>query len=505
MTRARRLALLVAAALGLAGAAARADDDTRAERAREATVGLDLPLAHAILDGAPADDAALALERARLALYEGDYDAAVAALARPDLARTGAGAELASVALGAQRATAGTLVVRDDARGVIVRLQDDADAPLVPLVAEVAARARDALARDLGVELPRPLHVELVRDLFSLAAMTGLPETAAQTTGTVAIAKWGRVTMVSPRAVPGGYPWADTLAHEMTHLAETRASLDRAPLWLQEGVAKRQETRWRAPRRHDDFPRPDVLAAIGFDRGLGRPFDRIGGSIALLPSADEAGAMYAQVSSFVGYWVGHAGDRALAELLARLRTAPDVDAAMRDLSGASMQEWTAQWRGHLAGVVRDVPPELVAGAKVPHAAEIGRAARLATLLGERDHHEAAAATWATIDAWAPRDARFRAARAAALVAAGRAAEAAPLVARPDEVHPESSLFYAEHARGLAAAGDAAGAHAAREVATWLDPLDPRVACDGLAPPAEPGDPLRRDLCRAARTWHEQRD
>ena len=47
-----------------------------------------------------------------------------------------------------------------------------------------------------------------------------------------AIAKWGRVTMLSPRAMTHGYAWADTLAHELTHLSITRATRDRAPLWL---------------------------------------------------------------------------------------------------------------------------------------------------------------------------------------------------------------------------------------------------------------------------------
>ena len=159
------------------------------------------------------------------------------------------------------------------------------------------------MARDLKVELPRPLRIELVRDLFTLAAMTGLPESAAQTTGTVAVAKWGRVTMITPRAIPHGYPWADTLAHEMAHLAQTQASGDRAPLWLQEGVAKRQETRWRERRAFDDFPAADSVAAIGLDKGLGRPIDKLGASIAMLPTAEQAMVAFAEVSSFVRFWV----------------------------------------------------------------------------------------------------------------------------------------------------------------------------------------------------------
>src|SRR4029078_3530178 len=95
----------------------------------------------------------------------------------------------------------------------------DGDRALVPMLVDVASKMREVLAKDLGVELLKPLRIDLLRDQFTLAEMTGLPEEAARTTGTVAIAKWGRVTMISPRATSNGYPWLDTLAHQMNHLA----------------------------------------------------------------------------------------------------------------------------------------------------------------------------------------------------------------------------------------------------------------------------------------------
>src|SRR5690606_7928550 len=107
-----------------------------------------------------------------------------------------------------------------------------------------------------------------------LSAVSGLPLEAAETTGTVAVARWGRVTMVSPRAMQRGFPWADTLAHEITHLLISRATADRAPLWLQEGVAKREEQRWRPAHAFDDeedfseraYQAQVSGSAIGIDR-----------------------------------------------------------------------------------------------------------------------------------------------------------------------------------------------------------------------------------------------
>src|SRR5207248_7895489 len=140
------------------------DDDARARDAREAILALDVKKGHELLDRADKSDASIAIERARLAIYDGEYDAAVALLGRADLQRLEAGAELLSIASGCARATAGAITEVDVARGVTIRMQDESDRPLAPFMIDVAVAAREALSRDLRVDLPRPLRIELVRD-----------------------------------------------------------------------------------------------------------------------------------------------------------------------------------------------------------------------------------------------------------------------------------------------------------------------------------------------------
>src|SRR5262249_48189855 len=161
------------------------------------------------------------------------------------------------------------------------------------------------------------------------SAMTGLPQEAAQTTGTVAVAKWGRVTLLSPRASQHGYSWRDTIAHELTHLAVTRATIDRAPLWLQEGVAKRGEVRWRPPGPSHDRPSPAAIVMRGTELRLDLPLDKLGPSIAMLPSADAAMVAFAEVTSFVRYYAATQGEDALPRLLQALRDQGSVDDALR--------------------------------------------------------------------------------------------------------------------------------------------------------------------------------
>ena len=354
----RHLPLLALPLLAVAAPATSAAQADAARRAQAFIAGLDYDDARHVLSAADPDSPAVALERARLAIYELDCDGAAAILARPEVQKIESGEMLADIARGCQRVTAALAVDRDEARSIEVRWQDEHDCALAPLLFDTVAAARDALTRDLKVDWPKPTRIVVVRDLLSLSAMTGLPYKSAQTTGTVAVAKWGRVTLLSPRASHHGYQWRDTVAHELTHLAVTRASRDQAPLWLQEGVAKREEVRWRDPGPFDDRPSPDAVVQRGLELNLGIPLDKLGPSIAMLPSADAAMVAFAEVTSFVRYYAREAGDDALPKLLEQIRGGKETDSALRAASGADLAAWDVRWRAYVASRPREPLPGL---------------------------------------------------------------------------------------------------------------------------------------------------
>lgn len=471
-------------------------DQDRATRARNATIEMDYPSAHSILDNADPSDSALAIEKAHLFIYEGNCDEAVAILARPDLVNRPESQQLADVARGCARSMAGTLTVEE--QGVRVRLQDDDDRALMPLLVDTALRARSMLAKELGVELPLPVRVDLVRDQFALAAMTGLPEQAARTTGTVAVAKWGRVTMLSPRATSGNYAWLDTLVHEMTHLALSRGTRDKAPLWLQEGVAKRQQTRWREAEPLDDFPPDDAVARIGMERGLGVELDRIGPSIAMLPSAERASVAYAEVASFIRYWAREAGEEALPQLVIRLKDArepDDVGRAIAGVSAADFTTWVGRWKTHLTSVPTNIPTDLEPGAKPTFAADAARRVRLGTLLQNRQHAKAAAIERTKAHSVAPFDANVRCALAESLVAMGDKSKATALVEKIEDVHYRVGRWHSLHALLFP---DAPDVERQFQMGISLDPMEPLVSCEEKPAPELPKDPLRAAICEMAR-------
>lgn len=420
-----------------------------------------------------------ALARARLAVYSADCEAAEGHLASEATRALREAQELIDLAPRCARATHGGIIVSDEQKGIWLRLQDDADRVLVPLIVEVAVQARSTLEKDLDETLPRPLRIDLVRDLFSLSAVSGLPLEAAETTGTVAVARWGRVTMVSPRAMQRGFPWADTLAHEITHLLISRATADRAPLWLQEGVAKREEQRWRPAHAFDDEEDFSERAYQAQVSGSAIGIDRLGPSIAMLPSADDASIAFAEVTSFIGFWIEKNGPHSLGLLLRDLEVSKSDDGALRSVSGYGVADWQLLWRRELSRRFASAPLSIESSdpAEPLHRRTLAQNLRMMELLTTDGEFMAAsdyaAAHWDQATHVAAY--RFLATRAALLGDSGFA---------------ESALGGLEDVEGVDAgwlsllANRKAGQQSSEEAqrlfshAIALDPLLPEVACGG---------------------------
>ena len=371
----------------------------------------------------------------------------------------------------------------------------------MPLIVDTVNKARVALTRDLGVEWKRPTRITVVRDLLSLSAMTGLPYKAAQTTGTVAVAKWGRVTLLSPRASKHGYPWRDTLTHELTHLAISMQSRERAPLWLHEGVARRQETRWREPGPFDDRPSPESVVMRGMELKLDLALDKLGPSIAMLPSADAAMVAFAEVTSFIRFFVETAGDGALAKLLVALRSAKSVDDALKEVSGDALPQWDQKWRAHLARRPKEpLSPLYGLGGTPPGLGDSRERSRLGELLFGRNHPAEALVMLDKIPESLLSDPSLRYARGRVLEAKGDAKAAEALVDDPKAWIASFGPCWALGSRLARGRGDLAAANAAESEALAHDPLNAEVAC--LSEPPAPSGGQSAPLCDAARKREE---
>lgn len=504
----RRVWLLLACFVLLLGTRARAGlfgvGDLRAMS--DAITEIDLGRAETLARGIDAQTPQFLLERGRLLLYLGDCVGAAAVFSNPAVTESKEGQLLGQRAKACARATASGVVVEDEARGIWLRLQDDADSVFAPFVFRVAAQARDRIGAELGVDLPRPLRIDMVRDLYSLSAVTGLPLEAAETTGTLAVARFGRIIILSPHATRSGYHWEDTLAHELTHLLVTRATRDRAPLWLQEGVAKREETRWRAPRPFDPNDWAEETAARALRLGKSIGIDKLGPSIAMLPTPEAASTAYAEVQSFINFFVREQGEPALRLLFADLKGlgVDDPSVALRSVSGYDLAAWNRRWQQSLLRSGRGVAPP-AASTPPPRGydpRDLARRARLGDLLLQTGFGTEAALTLAPGVSGSEPVYRTRVARAE--LARRDPAQAEARLGVETEIDDLYGPWFALRGR-LLEKNDPVAASSAFELGLASDPLSEEVACEGRFTigsepdePRLPEDAARRALCEEAR-------
>ena len=169
------------------------------------------------------------------------------------------------------------------------------DELLAPYALEALDRAWAALGDDFGDRPAGLTRVEIYPEVADLAKVSTLTLKEIETSGTIAICKFNRLMIVSPRALVHGYPWLDTLAHEFTHYVISRASHDQVPIWLQEGLAKFEEARWRSAKQgHASTPTMEHLLAAGLARKHLITFAEMHPSMAKLPSQEDTALAFAE-------------------------------------------------------------------------------------------------------------------------------------------------------------------------------------------------------------------
>lgn len=351
----RTLLILLALALALN---ARADDvteptDGAGERILREIKAWDIEAAAKLvkqLQATAPDDRGTKYLAGRVAFEQGDYDRAVSLLSEA----LGDGAERSEdyrLAVGAQKENAGSVV--EESAHFTIRYKPGKDAALVPYAMESMEAAYAALTKDLGYEPEGKIRIEFYGTPRALARVSSLSEQAIKTTGTIALCKYNRLLVTSPRALVRGYEWQDTIAHEFVHYLVTHKTRDSVPIWLHEGIAKYLETRWRGPAGQALDGGQEALLARAVKTGKFVTFEQMYPSIALLPSQEEAALAYAEVFTFIQYVdqkLGMAGVRAILDALKAGKS--DREAVSAAL-GQPFDRVEAAWRTQLKS--RPVP------------------------------------------------------------------------------------------------------------------------------------------------------
>jgi tetratricopeptide (TPR) repeat protein len=166
-------------------------------------------------------------------------------------------------------------------------------------------------------------------------------------TGTIALCKWARLMVTTPRALAYGYPWLDSINHELVHYAISTLTHDRAPVWLQEGLAKFLERRWREPAGGRIPPPMEHLLAKALRSGRLITFEAMHPSMAKLPSAEDATLAFAEVANTVAYLHQQAGMAGLRDAIARVGNATDARQAVAEAAHQSWPEFERGWKAFM--------------------------------------------------------------------------------------------------------------------------------------------------------------
>jgi tetratricopeptide (TPR) repeat protein len=372
------------------------------------------------------------------------------------------------------------------------------DAAIADLAGEVLDKAWATVGDDLGIKPADPIRIELLGTPSDLAKLSPLTEQDIETTGTIALSKYNKLMVVSPRATLFGYPWMDTLVHEYTHLVVSRLSYDAVPVWLQEGIARFEQSRWRRPPEVKLGATEQALLTAALKKGRLITLDEMHPSMAKLPSQDAAALAYAEVYTLAGWIHGKIGYPGIRALLVDQKDGKSARRAVADALGMSWSDVDKEWRASLKGAgdakARAGKPIKFAKGGVDSEnvgldtvnARARKFARLGGMLRARNMKEAAAVEYEKALAVAP-DPFVSGKLARTLVELGkndRAIElATPLVAADaDDATAAVTLGIARSARH-----EWADAVAAYEQALRVSPFDPQTRC-GLADAyAEIGD------------------
>jgi len=302
----------------------------------------------AYLDGqaAKSDDKDLKFQAeffgARVKFFEGDYPAA---LRRLETAKTLQAFDADDQALYTRVKRLAEVwkgAAEERSKHFIVRYVPGKDKVLVGPALDTLEKAFTVLTADFQTVPADPVLVEIYPAFEYFTAATGLTDEDLKNSGTIAVCKYRRLMINSPRTLSRGYAYRDTLSHEFVHFLIYQRFGESTPIWLHEGIAKYCELRWRGIYG-DQSPSSKSLLASALRQGELISFDRMHPSFAKLKTPSQGQLAFAEVSTVVEYLVKTGGWPMVFRLCEQLRKGDDYRAAIRAVTGKDFDRFWSDW------------------------------------------------------------------------------------------------------------------------------------------------------------------
>lgn len=285
--------------------------------------------------------------RAQVLFHEGDYTGAAKVLdGLPTTPVVHGAEEFAKLVRATAAATAG--MVRHDTPHFSIFYVPGRDDILVPYAEETLEAAYERIGNDLQWKPTERVRIEIYPDSDRFTAVTTLTKQEIETSGTIALCKFNRLMITTPRVLVRGYGWRDTLTHEYVHYVLSRKTKNQVPLWLHEGIAKFEEARWREEEIAKLSPISESLLAEALEKNYFITIEQMYPSLAKLKSAQDTQLAFAEVETMVGFLVRKGGYPMLRKLVDQLSAGYEDGEALRAVGGwAGIDAFLAEWKSYL--------------------------------------------------------------------------------------------------------------------------------------------------------------
>jgi tetratricopeptide (TPR) repeat protein len=327
----------------------------RAQSVRETDLMMDswqLPEAKAAMDKLAVgreDSADILYLRGRYAFYTGDYAAAIPLFDRA-MAVAGTRADWAhmrEITQATMEVTKGYERHLSPKGRFAIYIEPGKDRVLLPFAFEALDKAYDEIGKELGYFPPTPIRLEIYPQTAVLAKVSILTEEEIRTSGTIALCKYNRLMVTSPKALLRGYPWVDTLVHEYVHYVITAKTSNRVPIWMHEGMAKYLERRWRGPDAAQLPPSSENLLETRVKQNKLITFAQMHPSMAKLPSQEDAAVAFAEVYTVMEYLRGEIGQGAFAQVLDNIAQGLEAPVAFAQVLNTTFSAFEKRWTAYL--------------------------------------------------------------------------------------------------------------------------------------------------------------
>ena len=444
------------------------------------------------LDASPTDPS-VALAAGVLRFHEQRYEESVTLLERA--AAAGMGRDWLVQAKSARDVTRGHQ--RAESEHFVVSHPKGKEEVLVPYLLEALEAQRAAILQDFGQVPSGKVVVEVVENTRQLARLSTLSDKEIQATGTIAICKFNKMMVTSPKALLHGYDWLDTAAHEYVHFAVTRMTGNETPIWLHEGIARWYEARWRGPGGEILSPWSATMLREAARGGKLVSFAQMHPSMAKLPSQEAAALAFAEVAVAVETMRMKGGPDAVRRVLEGVARGQTAEEAVAGALGMPFPAFEKEWKRWMAerplpaggeSQMRKLKFKEETGAYSEWAEiadEKARGyARLGEIFRERGRWEPARQEYArAVKRGGGRSPLLAGRYAQASLMTGHAEEAEKVLSEALSYHPEAAALHVQMGRVKLMRQDWAGARESFGVANRTDPFDPQIHA-GLARAAE---------------------